>query len=123
MLAKTQRGGAGGETLNGTPGKDRLAGAGGNDLIRGRGGNDSLRGGRGDDILIGGRGRDLLQGGSGRDGFNMRRGVQLAAPGSDVIRARDRGLDEINCGSGKDVAYVDRTEDGVFDCERVIARK
>ena len=40
---------------------------------------------------------------------------------SDVIRARDGRPDEINCGPGDDVAYVDRVEDGVYDCERVLA--
>ena len=51
----------------------------------------------------------------------MRNGVELSAPGNDVIRARDHGLDEINCGAGIDRAIVDRAEDGVFGCERVIA--
>ena len=40
--------------------------------------------------------------------------------GRDVIKARDGTPDVINCGPGKDVAYVDRVEDGVFDCERVL---
>jgi RTX calcium-binding nonapeptide repeat (4 copies) len=123
VLAKAIRGGPGAQTLDGTPGPDRLAGGGGNDRIRGHGGRDRLRGGRGNDTLIGGPGRDVIVGGPGRDGLNMRRGVQLDGAGNDVIRARDHGLDEVNCGSGKDVAYVDRAEDGVFDCERVIARK
>ena len=49
----------------------------------------------------------------------MRDGVQLAAPGDDAIYARDGGNDEINCGAGNDVAIVDASEDGVYDCEVV----
>ncbi len=49
----------------------------------------------------------------------MRDGVQLSAPGDDVIYARDGGNDEINCGAGNDVAIVDANEDGVYDCEEV----
>src|SRR6476619_1117019 len=80
---------------------------------------DKLVGGKGADVLIGGKGPDTLRGGPGRDGFNMRDGVQLAAPGRDKIDARDGGKDEINCGAGNDVAIVDATEDGVYDCEVV----
>ena len=58
----------------------------------------------------------------GRDSFNMRDGVQLAAPGDDTIDARDGGNDEINCGAGNDVAIVDAIEDGVYDCEVVGSR-
>ncbi len=121
VLAKVIRGAPGGQTINGTPGPDRLAGGGGNDRINGLEGRDRLRGGRGNDTLVGGPGRDVIVGGRGRDALNMRRGVQLDGVGNDVIRARDHGPDEVNCGAGDDVAYVDRAEDGVFDCERVIA--
>ncbi len=47
-------------------------------------------------------------------------GKPVDGQGRDVIRARDGTRDVINCGPGKDVAYVDRAEDGVFDCERVV---
>ena len=51
----------------------------------------------------------------------MTRGGQLLWGGGDeVIRARDGIADGINCGRGDDVAYVDRVEDGVYDCERVV---
>ena len=121
VLAKVIRGGPGPQTINGTPGPDRLAGGGGNDRISGLGGDDRLRGGRGDDAVTGGPGSDVIVGGRGRDALNMRRGVQLDGVGNDVIRARDHGPDEVNCGAGDDIAYVDRVEEGVFDCERVIA--
>jgi Ca2+-binding RTX toxin-like protein len=40
--------------------------------------------------------------------------------GNDVIRAQDSGPDTIDCGAGNDTVYVDRSEEGVFDCETVI---
>jgi hypothetical protein len=40
--------------------------------------------------------------------------------GDDVIHARDGGPDTINCGAGNDTVDVDRSEDGVYDCETVI---
>ena len=98
---------------------DRLVGTKAGDELKGLRGHDILIGGRGSDVLIGGRGPDELKGGPGRDGFNMRDGVQLAARGNDTIEARDGGNDEINCGDGYDVAIVDATEDGVYDCEVV----
>ena len=106
-------------TEQGSKHADRLVGTKAGDELKGLRGHDVLIGGRGADVLIGGRGPDKLIGGPGRDGFNMRDGVQLAARGNDTIDARDGGNDEINCGDGRDVAIVDATEDGVYDCEVV----
>jgi Ca2+-binding RTX toxin-like protein len=106
-------------TLHGTSHADRLVGTKAANVLKGLGGNDTLVGGRGEDTLIGGKGNDKLRGGPGRDHFNMRDGVQTPAPGNDTIYARDGGKDEINCGDGNDVAIVDATEDGVYDCEEV----
>jgi Ca2+-binding RTX toxin-like protein len=105
---------------HGGKGRDRLVGSKRADTIKGLGGRDLLIGGRGGDVLIGGKGPDVLRGGPGRDGFNMRGGVQIAAPGRDKVVARDGGQDEINCGAGgKDLAIVDAFEDGVYECEVV----
>jgi Ca2+-binding RTX toxin-like protein len=138
VAAKNLKGGPSGEKLVGSKKRDKISGRGGDDLIKGKRGRDKLgggagndtldggkgkdrlRGGPGEDILIGGRGRDKIAGGAGLDQINMRDGVELASPGNDVIRARDGGPDEINCGDGNDTAYVDRAEDGVFNCERVV---
>jgi Ca2+-binding RTX toxin-like protein len=108
-----------GGLAHGTHGDDRLVGTKRGDVLKGLAGDDTLIGGRGSDVLIGGKGDDKLRGGPGRDEFNMRDGVQLSAPGDDVIHARDGGNDEINCGAGNDVAIVDANEDGVYDCEEV----
>lgn len=119
-----------GERLVGTRWRDTIRGLGGDDTLIGRAGDDRLFGGRGFDTIRGGRGRDrlvgqgdgaLLAGGPGRDQFNMRDGRRLQGAGRDVIRARDGTPDQINCGRGpSDVAYVDRVEDGVYDCERIV---
>jgi Ca2+-binding RTX toxin-like protein len=47
--------------------------------------------------------------------------VLTGTSGNDVIQARDGGLDTIDCGAGTDTVYVDRAEDGVVNCETVIA--
>ncbi len=43
-----------------------------------------------------------------------------ATSGDDVIHARDGGPDTVDCGAGNDTVYVDRSEDGVYDCETVV---
>jgi hypothetical protein len=54
-----------------------------------------------------------ISGGSGYEVIN-------GTAGNDVIRAQDGGPDTIDCGAGDDTAYVDRSEDGVYDCETVV---
>jgi Ca2+-binding RTX toxin-like protein len=90
------------DRLTGTSAADVLYGLGGNDVLLGLGGNDVLYGGIGADTLYGGPGKDRLYGG----------------PGNDVLRARDNQRDLVDCGSGRDTAYVDRL-DRVSGCERV----
>ena len=107
-------------TRTGTKGPDRLTGTKGGDLLDGRRGHDLLVGGDGNDRLIGGRGPDVLRGGPGHDEFGMNAGEELRSPGADRIHARDGGTDEINCGTGHDVAIVDFEEDGVYDCEELV---
>lgn len=107
-------------TITGTKHADKLVGTRGADVIKGGGGFDRINGKGGDDTLLGGRGGAKLVGGPGRDEFNAAGGKPVDGQGHDVIRARDGRPDVINCGPGKDVAYVDRAEDGVFDCERVV---
>jgi Ca2+-binding RTX toxin-like protein len=138
VAAQIKDGGPGNDRLRGTAKADELSGRGGSDVLLGRNGKDKLRGGAGDDelkgakgrdrllgggaadVLIGGRGRDTLNPGKGEDGVNMRDGVELKAPGRDVIRARDGAADQISCGAGNDRAFVDEVEEGVYDCEELI---
>lgn len=125
-------GGAGADTLTGygandvlvgLAGADRIVGGGGDDALAGgddrdnmdgADGNDSLRGGAGDDKLNGRAGNDKLGGDAGRDTFS-------GGAGNDTISARDRSVDRINCGAGRDKAVVDRT-DRVSGCETVRKR-
>jgi len=118
-LAERIGGSARGEKLTGTRGADTLLGRGGNDVLRGRRGNDRVLGGAGSDSVIGGPGADRLVGGPGSDEFNAREGVHGGAQGNDRINARDGKEDLVNCGPGRDIAIVDASEDGVFDCEVV----
>jgi hemolysin A len=74
----------------------------GDDCASGKGGSDSIYGGSGSDSLRGGIGRDRIYGG----------------PDSDVIFARDRSRDRVFCGSGADMAVIDR-RDSVKKCEFV----
>ena len=96
----------------GDGGPDRLIGSNRADVINGRGGGDEIRGRGGKDVLRGGPGGDAIGGGKGFDRL-------IGGRGGDRIAARDRRPDEIDCGAGRDVATVDRHEDGVFDCERL----
>jgi Ca2+-binding RTX toxin-like protein len=125
VLKGTKRGeriyGRGGDDLiKGKKGRDRLFGNAGNDTIDGGKGKDKVRGGPGADVLAGGEGNDRIVGGDGRNELNMADGVQQGSPGDDLIDARNGQLDEIDCGAGDDVVYVDRAEDGVYDCEKVV---
>jgi RTX calcium-binding nonapeptide repeat (4 copies)/WD40-like Beta Propeller Repeat len=90
------------DSFSGTAGNDSYCGLPGADRILGRKGNDRLDGGPGRDVIYGGPDRDRISGG----GEN------------DVIYARDGQRDEIDCGLGRDVAFVDR-KDSVADCEKV----
>jgi len=96
-------GGAGRDTLYGGEARDVLRGQGGNDSLRGEGGNDSLDGGADADRLDGGLGNDTLLGGAGTDTF-------FAGPGADVVNAVDGRRERIDCGTGRDVARVDRSD-------------
>jgi Ca2+-binding RTX toxin-like protein len=58
----------------------------------------------------------LAQSINGGPGYQVINGTA----GNDVIRARDDGPDTIDCGAGNDTVYVDRSEDGVYNCETVV---
>jgi hypothetical protein len=120
------------DRIIGLGGNDKLDGGRGNDCIEGRTGGDNMSGGLGDDKIYGASGKDHLNGGPGTDFLS-------AGAGDDTINAafgRDRtfggsGRDFINiatagppasadCGSGKDVARINRNEKKrVKHCERV----
>jgi Ca2+-binding RTX toxin-like protein len=111
---------AGDDLIKGKKGRDRLFGNAGDDTLQGGNGKDKLRGGPGKDVLEGGSGNDRMIGGDGPNQLNMRDGVEQGSPGDDVIDARNGVPDEIDCGAGYDTVYVDRAEDGVYGCEKVV---
>ncbi len=94
---------------------DVLRGGGGNDTLRGLGGHDRLFGGSGNDRLFGGNGNDRLDGGRGRD-------VLDGGRGNDLILARDKAVDTIRCGPGRDSVVADRADKVAKDCETVRRR-
>jgi hypothetical protein len=124
--------------LRGGAGSDKLDGTAIGDAIRGLQGRDSLDGGPGEDCLTAGPGRDRTGGGFGDDEIRLGRAadrgsggdgddVIKAGPGrdrvrggggSDGVRTKDGRSDRIRCGSGRDVAIVDRI-DRTKGCERV----
>ena len=118
--ATQQLGSGGADTLDGTSAADLIFGLGGNDQIRGRGDDDCLLGGPGRDRLIGGAGYDRLTGGRGADTLVGGPGANRydAGAGNDVVNARNGRVELVSCGSGRDLARVDR-RDRVRRCERV----
>jgi TolB protein len=96
----------------GSPLADRIEGTSAEDLICGLGAADRIGGRDGADTLFGGPGADRIDGGGGAD-------VLVGESGADVILARDGRPDRIACGSGRDVAIVDRRDRIVGGCELV----
>ena len=129
----TLSGGEGADAITGEDGDDQVAGDAGNDLLSGGAGNDRLTGGAGDDVVAGGdgkdtieetAGRDRISAGAGNDGVTLRRGGASvdAGAGIDKVVAYNGKRDTINCGSGRDTAYVDKG-DRVKGCEKRIYSK
>jgi ABC-2 type transport system ATP-binding protein len=87
--------------IRGNKKRNKLRGTPEPDLIKGKRGNDRLKGLGGADCLLAGKGKDKLAGGEG----------------DDVLRARGGGRDKLNCGPGRDTAYLTRKQDKVSGCE------
>jgi Ca2+-binding RTX toxin-like protein len=98
--------------VQGRAGADCLSGGAGGDRLSGENGNDRLFGGARGDRLFGGNGRDRLAGNAGRNRYN-------GGPGNDRISARNRNVDRIRCGSGRDRVSADARDRVAGDCEVV----
>ena len=138
---------SGNDTFIGTDGANRYSGLGGDDFMFGQGGNDCLFGGNGGDVAFGGDGNDLLDGGAGGDRVEGEAGADViyggaggetitggdgadqinpedgtdsvnAGAAGDLVVARDGIKDNVDCGSGTDVAITDPI-DTVTNCETV----
>ena len=113
----------GNDKLDGGRGNDCVEGRTGGDNISGALGNDRLYGATGKDHLNGGPGTDFLSAGSGNDSINAAFGRDRALGGSgrDFINVATAGPPAtVNCGSGPDVARINRNEKRrTKNCERV----
>ena len=128
------------DVIHADRGDDRVAARGGWDWVDGGLGDDVLYGGDDPDILYGGPGHDVLVGGAGADVMlvgnagndtidarepparapakdcrpcdPLPRGAEFVrgGAGDDRIIARDGLLDAVSCGSGHDVAILDRRD-------------
>jgi len=105
-------GGRGDDKISGGSGIDNLDGGRGNDTIDGGSDNDTLYGGPGNDTLHGAKGNDVLTGGPGKDRI-------YGDGGNDTIYARDGQHDTIDCGTGNDTAFTDKTDSVSKSCEHV----
>jgi hypothetical protein len=94
------------DKIKGKSGRDKLNGKGGDDCMNGGAGKDRVKGGPGNDDIRGGRGKDKLRGNTGRDVFHAARG----------------GRDRIDCGPGKDKAFIDKRRDRARHCEKIRRR-
>jgi len=106
------------DAIYGTPSGDAIYGKAGGDSLHGRAGNDVIYGGRGDDVLKGGEGNDVEYGGEGNDSIWVGRGAdaEYGGPGDDVLHALadDNRLDIVDCGSGRDIAWLNVAEKGRY---------
>jgi len=84
----------------------------GDQKVSGTAGPDRIVTGSGDDVIRAGAGNDVISPGKGG-------GLVYAGPGADVIRARFASGLVVNCGTGKDVLYANKTVKSV-GCEQVI---
>jgi Ca2+-binding RTX toxin-like protein len=120
----------------GRSGNDRLSGRGGDDHLHAGPGEDALFAGDGDDLMHAGRGGDTSFGGDGNDDILSGKGADIShggqggdqlfddegtdtlrgGPGNDRFSARDGDRDVIDCGSGLDIAIIDRF-DVAIGCE------
>jgi len=105
----------GNDRIKGRAGADCLLGKGGNDKIAGNGGGDNIRGGGGKDKIKGNGGRDVIRGGRKADTIK-------AGGGKDTVRAARGGRDVIDCGPGKDKAFINDNKDRTRRCEKVKLR-
>ncbi len=109
----------GGDEIDGGPGSDRVSGGDGDDQRgNGQGITDSgLFGNGGRDRVLGGPGADDVTGGNGADGM-------AGGDGNDIVDSFDQTKDlYVDCGPGRDIAYVDRKDRRgkiIEDCEQII---
>jgi Ca2+-binding RTX toxin-like protein len=98
-------GGPGRDLMAGGPGGDRQEGGPGNDVIFANRGVDESWGGAGDDVLWAMARRDVTPGPDGE--IDIVADTLHGGPGDDRFRTRDGEADRIDCGEGRDAAFLD----------------
>lgn len=101
----------GDQIIQAGPGNDYVYAGIGDDRAEGGPGRDQIGGSHGDDELASGPGNDFIAGGFGSDDI-------AAAAGDDTVWSFDPNGDTVDCGPGRDRAYVSRN-DRVTGCETV----
>jgi Ca2+-binding RTX toxin-like protein len=104
------------DRITGTSLGEIVYGWAGADRIDGRAGDDRLYAGAEDDIVHGGPGTDVIDPGLGRDHV-------YGGAGNDTLKTRGGERDWVSCGSGFDVAYVDKQDVLARDCEKVLVAR
>ena len=105
----------------GKGGHDEIGGSSGDDKLYGGDGDDVLVGNTGDDDLFGAAGNDLVEGSSGEDRISGGNGDD-SLRGNSLNFLSDGAPDQIKCGPGNDVVYLDPSEGDTTsnDCETKI---
>jgi Tol biopolymer transport system component len=87
-------------------------------------GSCSILGTSGRDSLNGTDGVDEIDSFDGADTIRLRRGADVVRTweGRDVVYARDRSVDNVDCGSGRDRVFADRRDIVARNCEVVRRR-
>jgi Ca2+-binding RTX toxin-like protein len=121
-VAASLTGTGGRDVIDGTYRGELILGLGGGDTLNGRGGKDTVKGGDGVDEVSGGSGADEAYGNAGDDYLidapDTGTDLLYGGRGGDNVQARNFPAvkDVVYCGSGRDVAYVDKL-DVVRGCE------
>jgi RTX calcium-binding nonapeptide repeat (4 copies) len=104
--------------------EDELDGDGGNDRLNGRLGPDLLSGGPGNDHLDAGKAprRRDIPGGRFCAGLDNQSETLRGGSGKDVLRAVNGARDHVDCGPGRDKAFLDRRDPKPKHCESVKRR-
>jgi Ca2+-binding RTX toxin-like protein len=141
--AETIKASAGSDAVVARGENDLVYGEEGNDVIDGWPGIDVIYGGPDGDgsaqgtdfsarVLEGGEGSDLVYGGRGNDfidaaahdlpdpGTTSPLDSSFGGGGNDRIFAKDGNVDVIDCGRGKDIAYIDEIDTNIKGCETTI---
>ena len=99
-------------SVSGSVSAQTLRGGARADVICADAGADRILAGNAHDVVYAGQGNDVIDGGNGADWL-------FGAAGADTIRARDRSIDIVSCGPGRDRVTADRSDKIAADCERV----